>query len=280
MNGRQLREALRGGRRVYGTSIVASSPLWVGPVRRAGLDFVFLDSEHVPRDRDTLSWMCQAYAAADVAPIVRIPSPDPYQACQVLDGGAMGVIAPYIETAEEVRRLVGAVKLRPLKGERLAGALEGSAPLEPELVEYLNGWNVNNVLIVNIESVPAMRNLDEILAVPGLDAVLIGPHDLTCNLGIPEQYDSPKFLDAVREILSRARKKGIGAGVHFWIGIEREIEWYKAGGNLVVHSSDITFFGNALKSEIAQLRASLGDAGPASLGDAGPEARGGADTVI
>jgi 4-hydroxy-2-oxoheptanedioate aldolase len=71
-------------------------------IAQVGLDFVFIDTEHVPIDRPGLAWMCRAYDALGLAPIVRIPAPDPYLACQVLDAGATGVVAPYLETVIEI----------------------------------------------------------------------------------------------------------------------------------------------------------------------------------
>jgi 2-keto-3-deoxy-L-rhamnonate aldolase RhmA len=173
------------------------------------LDFVFIDTEHITIDREKLSWMCQAYRYAGLAPVVRIGSPDPYAACQILDGGACGLIAPYVETAAEVRELVGAVKRRPVKGAKLRAALSLQTPFEPALEAYVATQNRAHSLIVNIESVPAIEALDEILAVDGLDAVLIGPHDLSCSLGQPERYDTPEFEAAVTDIFRRARAAGI-----------------------------------------------------------------------
>ena len=259
MKGRELREALRSGRRVYGTLVVSCSPMWPPVLRQSGIDFVFIDMEHIPRDESVLSWMCCAYREMGLPPIVRIPSPDPFEACKVLDGGASGIIAPYVESADQVRALVGATKLRPLKGERLANALKDINTLEPELKTYLEDRNAGTVLIVNIESVPAMKNLDTILDVPGLDAVQVGPHDLSCSLGIPEQYRDPRFDDAVHEIIRKARQKGVGAGVHFWAGLDLEIRWAEAGGNLVIHSADINLFSETLRRDIAELRRALGD---------------------
>ena len=259
MNGRELGQALRDGRRVYGTLIVSTSPRWCDAVRDLGLDLVFLDTEHIAIDRATLSWMCQAYRAMDVAPLVRIPSPDPYQACMVLDGGACGVVVPYVESAEQVRAIRGAVKLRPLKGRRLTDALSGSARLEPELADYLEARSAGSVLVINIESVPAMQALDEILAVPGIDAVLIGPHDLSVSLGIPEQYTHPRFDEAVRTILRKAREKDIGAGIHFSTGIEQEIAWARAGANLIMHGGDITLFRDAFRADRERFRSALGE---------------------
>lgn len=259
MNGREIIQALHDGRYVFSSAIVAMSPLWPNLAKQSGIDFVFVDTEHIPLDRQTLSWICQTYQALGLPPVVRLPCNDPFEACKVLDAGAGGVIGPYLETADQLRALVGAVKLRPLKGRRLQEALRDRGTLEAELRTYLEQRNGDKILIANIESVPAIENLPEICSVPGLDAVLIGPHDLSCSLGIPEQYDHPRFDEAVRTIFRTARQHGVGAGIHFWLGLEKEITWAKAGGNLVMHSSDVATFSRTLKSDIEQLRKSLAD---------------------
>ena len=257
MNGREIIQALHEGRRVFSSATVSTSPLWPNLVKQAGIDFVFVDTEHTPIDRQTLSWICQTYQALGLPPVVRIPSNDPFEACKALDAGAGGIIGPYLETADQVRALVGAVKLRPLKGRRLQLALHDPSALEAELQQYLDQRNGDKILIANIESTPAIENLHEICSVRGLDAVLIGPHDLLCSLGIPEQYDHPRFNEAVRTIFQIAREHSVGAGIHFWLSLDREIEWSKAGGNLVMHSSDLATFSRTLKSDIEHLRKAL-----------------------
>jgi 2-keto-3-deoxy-L-rhamnonate aldolase RhmA len=257
MTGREIIQALHEGRYVFSSAIVAVSPLWPNLARQAGIDFVFVDTEHIPLDRQTLSWICQTYQALGLPCVVRIPCNDPFEACKVLDAGATGVIGPYVETADQLRALAGAVKLRPLKGRRLQEALGDPSTLEPGLREYLEERNADKILIANIESVPAIENLSDICAVPGLDAVLIGPHDLSCSLGIPEQYQHARFDEAVRTIFRVARQHAVGAGIHFWLGLEQEVTWARAGGNLVMHSSDLATFSRTLKTEIEQLRRSL-----------------------
>ncbi len=254
-----MRAKLHSGERVYGTMIAAISPWWPSAAKGAGLDFAFLDTEHTPQDRAQLAWMCQLYAQHGVVPIVRIPSPDPYLAAMALDGGAQGIIAPYIESPDQVREIVGAVKYRPLKGAKLQAALSGKTPLEPELASYLAERGNNNVAIVNIESIPAMEALDEILAIEGLDAVLIGPHDLSCSLGIPEQYTHPRYIAAVETIITKARAAGLGAGNHvaYANGIEQEITWAKLGANLIVHGMDISAFRNGMRQDLDMIKGAL-----------------------
>jgi len=259
MNGLELSESLRAGRRVYGTLITSPSPHLPDRLRGIGLDFIFIDTEHIPITDHDLSWMCQTYRAMNLVPLVRIPKPDPYQACKVLDGGAGGIIAPYLESVEQVQALRGAVKLRPLKGKKLAAILDGSSTPSDRLASYLRARNEGRLLIINIESVPALENLDSLLDVPDLDAVLIGPHDLSVSLEIPEEYDHPEFDKAVRNIIAKARAKGIGAGIHFWKNLEQEIEWARSGANLFLHSADVLLFASALRKDLAHARGALGD---------------------
>lgn len=260
MDGKALKQALRAGKRVYGTCVVSPSPLWPAMIASTGLDFVFIDTEHIPLERADVSWMCQTFSARGLAPIVRIPLPDPYEACKVLDGGAAGVVAPYLERIEDVQGLRGAVKYRPLKGKRLERVLAGE-PLDETLTNYLGGYAADKLMIVNIESVPAIEALDDILAVPGIDALLVGPHDLSISLGIPEQYQDPRFTKAITTIIEKGRARGVGVGFHYSFGIQDAIAWAKAGANFIVHSTDYFLVRDALRRDLVQFREQLGEEG-------------------
>ena len=259
MNGDEFLDCLRKGRRLYVTAILSVSPRWPSAVKRTGVDFVFIDTEHIAIDRTTLAQMCLAYKGCDLASLVRIPCPDPDEARKVLDGGASGVLAPYIESPEQVRELVGATKLRPLKGQRLKEALQDQDSLEPKLKDYLGDRNKENFLMINIESVPAIERLDPILAEPGLDAVIIGPHDLSLSLGVPGEYHNRRFEDAVGEIIFKTKEKGLSVGIHFSQEAELQIKWAKAGANIILHSFDIVLFEQRLKEDITAIRRALGE---------------------
>ncbi len=255
----EFREKLRAGEQLLGTLLVAQTPFWPKILGSCGLDFVFIDTEHIAIGRENLSWMCRTYAAMGLPPLVRMPSPDPDHATVLLDDGAAGVIAPYIESTEEVQVLAGASKFRPLKGRRVQEALSGT-PLEPELEAYIRKNTAGNTLIVNIESVPAMDNLDAILEIGGLDGVLIGPHDLSCSLGLPEQYQVPEFLQAAETILGKARKAGLGAGIHYWGSMEESVRFIGMGANLFIHKADAIFLREGLNRELEEIRSHLGQA--------------------
>ncbi|MBN1347588.1 MAG: aldolase [Phycisphaerae bacterium] len=262
-----MREALHVGQRVYGTLITSTSTKWPPVITGLPLDFVFIDTEHIAIDRERVAWMCLAYAGVGLAPIVRVPEPNPYLATMMMDAGAHGVIFPYVERPEQVRDLVGAIRRRPLKGKRLADLLErGQAPSE-KCFEYLDSRNAGGVAIINVESVPAIEALSDLVGVEGLDAVLVGPHDLSVNLGNPEQYQTDEYGTAIRTILNTARAAGIGAGVHFfWQNLDQEVEWIEAGMNLIVHSTDLRAATLSLEHDLTHLRAAMGDATPTRLG--------------
>ena len=139
-----------------------------------------------------------------------------------------------------------------------------SATFEPELSGYQKERHDDTLFVINVESAPAINNLDALLAVEDLDGVLIGPHDLSSSLGIPERYDAPEFEKAVQTIFSkaRARKCRLYAGIHCWLGTHREIALgYKLGLNFIVHSADIIAMRERLSAEVREMRTALGDAG-------------------
>ncbi|MGV3557039.1 HpcH/HpaI aldolase family protein [Larkinella arboricola] len=261
-----LLQKLKDGHNVYGTCITSTAPMWPVSLQRAGLDFVFLDTEHIPLDRSELARLCQIFRAYGIAPIVRVPKPDPFLACMAIDGGAVGVIAPYLESVDQITDLVGATKYRPLKGERLARYLSGKEQMPDDLRQYLEAHNAGNLCIANIESVPALERLDDLLSVPGLDAVFIGPHDLSVSLGLPEQYDHPDFEAAVLKIIQTTRSKGLSVGIHFSQSPERQIHWVRQGGNIIVHSFDVALFGQRLRNDIGSIRKAVGDLLPTDEG--------------
>jgi 4-hydroxy-2-oxoheptanedioate aldolase len=259
MTGKQLLEKMSKSERIYGTLITSTSPAWLARVKKIGLDFVFIDTEHTPMDRITLSLFCNAYKALEIAPLTRIPTPSPFDACMALDAGSNGILGPYIENVEQVLQLVGAVKYRPLKGKRLQDVLHGNIQLSEQEIEFFKNFNAGNFLFVNIESVEAMNNLDDILDVPGLDGIVIGPQDLSINLGVPEQYDSKEFLDAVDYIIDKALSHGKMVGNHFSFDINHEFEWAKRGMNIILHTQDQVVFVNNMRNELNQFRSLLGD---------------------
>ena len=259
MGSDDLQKKLQRGENIYGTCIVSTSPLWSGVVQDTMLDFVFIDTEHIPLTSNEIANLCQTYKSIGISPIVRIPNPDSYTACKVKDAGAVGVVVPYVERVEQVRDLVGATKYRPLKGVHLRNLLMGKVELKDELKSYLADYNKGSLSIITIESKAGFSNLNALLNVPGLDGVIIGPHDLSISMGMPEDYENPEFERAVKEIIHRTRDKGLAVGIHLSGNPDSQVKWMKEGVNIVLHGSDLILFRQKLKEDISKIRMSAGD---------------------
>jgi len=257
MNNIELKKKLQKGELVLGTLIVSSSPFWPKILANCPLDFIFIDTEHIAINRTDLSWMCRTYSSMGYPPLVRMKSPDAYIATQFLDDGASGVISPYTETIDQVMELVGATKKRPLKGKKLNELMEGNE-IEKKLDTYLSKFNEHNLLILNIESTPAIGNLDSILEIQGIDAIQIGPHDLTSSLGIPEEYENNIYLNTIEKIFKKARSKSIGAGIHAWGDPKYQKRLIDMGANMIIHKADAIFFQEGLVKEINKIKELVG----------------------
>jgi 4-hydroxy-2-oxoheptanedioate aldolase len=257
---------LRRGECVYGTHIVSlMNPVAAAMTADLPLDFAFICTEHMPIDRTEVSMMCQYYTARGISPVVRVPSSDGNSAAaisMVMDGGAQGIVVPYVETVEQVRRAVGATRYRPIKGKVLEQVLSGRSPLPTEAMEYVEGFNSENYLIIGVESMPAVENLEQLIAVDGVDGVFLGPHDITVSMGIPTEYENPRCIDMVVDVIARCRAANVGVGLHFPLfrlqddTLRRLLD---AGMNWLINGADIAIMGDAMKAQLDRLRQLGGD---------------------
>jgi 2-keto-3-deoxy-L-rhamnonate aldolase RhmA len=239
MNGAQLRDKMRNGERVYGTmTALVRNPRWAAVFGRLGLDYVIVDTEHSPTGRSETADLAQAFLGAGVCPIMRVKDSEPHATVMALDGGFHGVLVPYCETADEVSAVVHAARLRPLKGRLHERARDHGEYPSQATHDYLEQRNKDVVVIIGIESVPAMENLEPILAVGGIDAIFIGPNDLSVSLGVPDDYTNPKFVEATDYIISTAQQHGIPAGGH-WQTREQVQFWMDKGSRWILYTSDV-----------------------------------------
>ncbi len=270
MNGEELKARTRAGGIVYGTMLsVARNPRWAATIAGLGLDYVIIDSEHAPRDRGEIADLLAGLRGVDVTPIVRIPIPDSHYVTMALDAGAQGVLAPYCETPDEVREVVGATKWRPLKGELVRRAVEqGEFPSDASR-EYLERRNRDNVCIIGIESVPAMEALDDIVAIEGVDAIFVGPNDLSISLGVPDQYDHPDYEAALRSIIATCRSRNLPVLIHHQTA-ELTGKWLREGARFVLHCTETRAVHNAFRADFAAIRAvgeAIGGGAAADVGE-------------
>ena len=264
MRGELIRERLHNGRRVYGTHVCSlTNPLAARMQAGIEYDYIFICNEHMPIDRTETAMMCQFYAAHGISPIVRVPRPQAQWATMALDAGAQGIVAPYVETVEEVTEMVGAVKYRPIKGRMLREILSGERIPADKTVEFLNRFNRDNYLIVGVESVAAYENLDVLLAVKGVDGIFVGPHDMTVSMEVPEEYENPRFRKVVSDICRRCRAAGVGFGIHYGQTTAPD-EWFtelmEEGMNWILYGSDIGLIRSEMQARLDAFRREMGDA--------------------
>ena len=269
MNGAELKDRVQNGGIVYGTMIsMGRNPRWGSAFSNFGIDYAIIDTEHSPRGRTDVADFIAAFSFSGVVPIVRIPIPDSHYVTMALDAGAQGILAPYCETVAEAKEVVGAAKWRPLKGELLRKAVDSGEFPSQATKEYLEARNRNNVCIVGIESVPAIENLENILKVEGIDAIFVGPNDLSITLGIPDEYDHPDYEAALREIISKCRAAGVPTLIHHQT-VELTTKWLKEGARFVLYSSDARSMHNAYRDEFGAIKAAGAELGGGMAEDVG-----------
>jgi 4-hydroxy-2-oxoheptanedioate aldolase len=170
-----------------------------------------------------------------------------------LDAGFHGVLVPYCETADQVSAVVNAARLRPLKGALHERARAGDGFPSDATDQYLQKRNANVVMIIGIESVPAVENLEAILDVPGVDAIFVGPNDLSVSLGIPDQFDHPRYVEAVEHVISTSQARGIPAGPHCFNEASL-IRWHATGMRFVLFSADVRALADGYRGSMAKVR--------------------------
>lgn len=178
----------------------------------AGYDWVVIETEHTAIDVSEVLSLISAIEQRGSIPIVRLAWNDPIQAKAVLDSGAAGVIVPMINTKAEAELAVRMTKYPPLgfRGVGLARAQGYGVNFDP----YIKKANESSLLLLQIEHKDAVLNIDEILSVPGIDGIFIGPYDLSMSLGIPGDLYHPDMIDAQKRVLEAALNRGLIAGIH------------------------------------------------------------------
>lgn len=206
----RLKERLRRGEAVIGTFVGLGHPDVAEWLSRLGFDWLLLDAEHGPLGFETLQRMMQAMNGSGCVPIVRPQWNDPVVIKRILDIGAYGVLIPWVNTREEAELAVKACRYPP-EGIRGYGPRR-AAMFDPD---YYKTANEEILVAVQIETEKALRNLDEILSVEGVDACYIGPWDLSCSLGfgVPPRWDEPRYLSAFDRVLEASRRHGKPAGI-------------------------------------------------------------------
>jgi len=218
----------------------------------AGVDFAVIDMEHSSFDADRIGDLMAWFRATTVAPIVRVPQPAYHFLARSLDAGALGVMVPNVESEQQARDIVQAVKYAPL-GQRGVGL--GTAHTDyimPNAEDHLREANKRTTVICQIESPRGVENAEAIASVPGVDCLGVGHFDLSHSMGIPAQFNDERFLKALTDVVSAAEQCGKTAGAQP-ASFDQATQWWDLGFRVLSWRSDIALYRLALQEGVERL---------------------------
>lgn len=253
-NALKFRNKMRNGQVCLGTGITFTDPT-VTEALCSSLDFVWIDMEHNGLSLETVQAHIMATKGSDTAPLVRVRWNDPVLIKPVLDIGAAGVIVPMVRTAEEARRAVSAC-LYPPEGIRGFGPRRPSNYGRNFGAKFCRAANEAIIVIAQIEHIDAVNNIDEILTVPGLTGIVMGPYDLSGTMGHMAEPDHPEVQQAIQTVLAKARKTNlwIGTGV---ADAQTGKEWVERGVNWLTLSNDFLLLVKVVSEAVAHTRKAI-----------------------
>jgi 2-dehydro-3-deoxyglucarate aldolase len=208
----KTKDKIHQGQPVFGGWTLTGHPAVAEIMAAEGFDFLVADMEHTPISVEAFYHIALAAKGTDCDVLARLPSCDAVLAKQVLDVGAAGIIVPSVNTPAEAAQSVAMAKFPPagIRGASLCRATGFGSRFS----EYFQAHNNEVLVVVMLEHITAVQNADAILATPGLDAVLIGPYDLSASMGLAGQLSHPDVLAAQETILDACRRRRIAAGIH------------------------------------------------------------------
>ena len=221
----------------------------------AGFDTLYVDLEHSSFSLETCSQICMAALEAGIAPFVRVPANTPDYIARVLEGGAPGVIAPHVHSADDAKAVVRAAKFAPLGERSNAGGLPHLHFRTFPAPEAYAALNDATMIIVQFESAAALDKAEEIVAVEGIDMVLVGLNDLLADWGLPGQYDHPRVREVYARTIALCRKHGKHCGVG---GLSSRpdlvAKFVKMGARYVSTGTDLAFLIGACTARARQVQ--------------------------
>jgi 2-keto-3-deoxy-L-rhamnonate aldolase RhmA len=250
-----VKQRLAAGQAAIGFSIRQSRTVDVAQIAKTcGFDWLFIDMEHGALDLETAAQISLAALAVGIAPIVRVPGFEHHHATRALDAGALGVVVPHVDTAEQARRIADQCLFPPNGHRSIAGAQPQLGFETMPIAQAMAKANAATLLAVMIETEEAVANADAIAAVDGIDVLLIGSNDLAADMGIPGQFTDAKLDRAYDVVIAAAKKHGKHAGLG---GIYEEKlmgHFIRKGARFVLGGSDLAFMMAGAKSRAAFLR--------------------------
>ena len=205
-----LKEKLFSGKKPVGMFVGSGSAAVVECLGRTGLDFVIIDNEHSPVEAETSTELIRAAELVGLCPLARVREISRPAVLKLLDVGAQGLIVPNVRSADEVKQLIGYAKYAPVGDRgfcptRKDGWGFDAAETVPELMARMNA---ETLLIPQCETVGALHEIEQIVALDGVDGIFVGPFDLSISMGLPGQFDHPDFTAAVDRIVRACHAAG------------------------------------------------------------------------
>ena len=210
-----VKDMLKAGKTAVGATASLNSP--VGLLADAGFDFLLFDTQHFAVRIKELQHQLQAMRGKKAIPIVRVGDNYQDQICYALDIGAKGIIVPMVNSKEAAEHMVSCCKYPP-DGIRSAAGMRGEWGEFKDFNEYMSTVNEEILKIPMIETLKALKNLEEIVSVPGVDVLLVGPSDLSIALGIALDYHNPKYQSTLDKIAEACKDAGVVPGMYFLPG--------------------------------------------------------------
>ncbi|MEX0715785.1 MAG: aldolase/citrate lyase family protein [Planctomycetaceae bacterium] len=236
-----VKAALKEGQPQVGTWLSFGNIHSARLMARVGFPWVNLDMEHSPIDWSEAAWIFGAVADAGCVPLVRVPQGHYHLIKRALDAGAMGIIAPMINTVEEAKEVLNAAKYPPQGNRSLGGNLH-SLNFDATAGDYFKKANDEILVVLQTESPEGVRNAEEIYGLPGVDAIFVGPVDLTAQMRTPDGVDpSPGELEEMlQRVLAAGKKVGTPVGLHVQ-GVEQAQKRIDEGWQFIAVGSELKF---------------------------------------
>lgn len=250
----RVKQALKAGKTQLGCSCSQlRSPEVLRALAAAGLDWTYLDSEHGGFDLETLQDMCRAAVQSGMCPVVRVADLQYALVARALDCGAQGVLFPRVESPELLAQAISWTRFPPL-GVRGFGLTMPHLEYESiSMADAITHINQNVLVVFQIETKTALDRVDELLSVPNIDAVMIGPADLSLSLGVPGQFDHPLMIEAMDKIREACDRHGIAPGLHLR-ALPLVKKWRDRGMRFLSCNSEIGFLLDKATETVAALR--------------------------
>lgn len=252
-----LKKKLKNRELTFGSWVTIGHPAIVEIMAGAGFEWLTIDMEHSAISLESAQVLITTIQAKGMAALVRVSSNDPIQIKRVMDAGADGVIVPMVNSKEQAEQAVSSVKYPP-KGKRGVG-LYRAQDYGFGFESYRNWLAAESVVIAQIEHIDAVRNIDRILSVQGLDGIIVGPYDLSGSMGKPGEYDLPEVVEALDLVVGAAFSMEKSLGFHVVPADPERIKMrIEQGYNFLAYSLDFMFLGESARNGMDVIRKHAG----------------------